>query len=73
MKRSECQMIGDIVMIPIGATAVCLYVVVGGSLLLFHSILATPIIYAKTGKIVYSFQEMKKFYGQKKKVTPAAM
>lgn len=71
MKRSDCQMVADIAMIPIGAAAVSLYVVVGGSLLLLHGILATPIIYAKTGKIVYSFQEIKKFYGQKKKVTPA--
>ena len=70
MKRSDCKMIQDMAMIPVAASAVVIYVVVGGTLLLLHGILATPLIYAKTGKVVYSFQEMKKFYGQKKKVTP---
>lgn len=72
MKRSDCEMIRDMAMIPVAASAIGVYVIVGGTLLLVHGVLATPIIYAKTGKVVYSFQEMSKFYGQKKKrVVPA--
>ena len=70
MKRSDCQMITDIAMIPIGASAVLLYVVVGGSLLLLHNVFVAPLVYAKTGNIVSSHKEIAKFYGRKKKVVP---
>lgn len=70
MKRSDCQAISDIVIIPFAAGAVLLYVVVGGSLLLVHNVLITPLIYAKTGKLVYSHKDIAKFYGGNKKVVP---
>ncbi len=70
MKRSDCQMISDIALIPVGAAAVTVYVVVGGTLLLVHGLFATPLIYAKTGKIVYSHKEIAKFYGKKKRIVP---
>ena len=71
MKRSDCQMISDIVIIPFAGTAVLLYVVVGGSLLLLHNVLIAPLIYAKTGKVIYSHKEIVKFYGRNNKVAPA--
>lgn len=70
MKQSDCQMISDVALIPFAATGIVLYVIVGGTFLITHNILATPIIYATTGKVVSSSKEIKKFYFPNKKVVP---
>lgn len=70
MKRSDCQAISDIIIIPFAAGAVLMYVVVGGSLLLVHNVFIAPLIYAKSGKVVSSYNEIAKFYGKNKKVVP---
>ncbi len=71
MKRSDCQMITDIALIPLAGTGIVLYVIIGGTFLITHSILATPILYATTGKVVSSPKVMKNFYFPKKKIVPA--
>lgn len=63
-------MITDIAILPFAATAVVLYVVVGGTFLITHNLLVSPIVYLATGKSVSSHKDIKKFYSTKKKVVP---